>query len=349
MAVSLASLRDNMMRAAGRSVFRARASAGAGSAGWAAARALGGIPFAPARASTPYLLRQLGAVWERRDAAEGAPPFGRGFACLGGGGCGGWGAPTATRALSSSSGDGGGGSSSVNDKLRLSREAREAMRWEGVGERAAGGAARGGRRGSGASARGGGGGGSGGRGGRGAGGGKGRSFVPNHLISKEEDPERLLHLVADKLDNFDHVNVATAFVQFGRRSGSSSFPRNIAADDSFRGLMARARAMCADGRLQARELANLTHAVAKMSAAGKLATADAGVEDMLTALEQRVVLVASGMNSQEVANSIWSHATLGRSPGAEAWTALEAAVVRVGPGMNEQGVANTLWGVATAG
>jgi len=246
-AVSLASLRDNMMRVAGRSVFRARATAGAG---WGAARSLGGVPIALAPSSTPHLRRQLGAVWERRDAVAGSTRFSRGFACLSGGGCGGWGAPTATRALSSSSGDGSGGSSSVNDKLRLSREQRKPMRGERVGERATGDAARAGRGGSGASVRSGGGGGIGGRGRRGAGVGKGRSgqsLVMNNLVLQEECPERLLHLVADKLDNFDAVNVSTAFSRFGKLCRHRSFPRNIAADDGFRRLMGTwgVRATCA--------------------------------------------------------------------------------------------------------
>jgi hypothetical protein len=56
--------------------------------------------------------------------------------------------------------------------------------------------------------------------------------------------------------------------------------------------------MCGDGRLQPRELANVIHAVAKMSVAGQLVADDASVQDTLAALEKRVVLVASRMNPQ---------------------------------------------------
>jgi hypothetical protein len=173
--------------------------------------------------------------------------------------------------------------------------------------------------------------------------------VPNHLISQEDCPERLLRLVADKLDNFNVVNVATAFSRLGRHCGSGSFPRNIAVDDRFRGLMGSARGLCADGRLQARELANIFHAVAKMGAAGKLAASDAGVQDMLEALEQRAVLVASDMEPQEVSNTIWSYAKLGLTPGAQALAALEVAVLRVGSGMKPQETANTVWAFGTLG
>jgi hypothetical protein len=58
--------------------------------------------------------------------------------------------------------------------------------------------------------------------------------------------------------------------------------------------------MCANGRLSARHFSNIWHAVAKMSAAGKLATVDADVEDTLSVLEQRVVRVATDMNGSPV-------------------------------------------------
>jgi len=122
----------------------------------------------------------------------------------------------------------------------------------------------------------------------------------NGRVSREEDPERLLRLVADELPNFNDVNVATAFSKFGKLCHSGSFPRNIAADDRFRGLLLQARDMCANGRLSARHFSNIWHAVAKMSAAGKLATVDADVEDTLSVLEQRVVRVATDMNGSPV-------------------------------------------------
>ena len=117
------------------------------------------------------------------------------------------------------------------------------------------------------------------RGGRGAGGGGGRTAAValNRLITQEESPEGLLCLVAEELGNLNDVNVSTAFSKLGKLCRSRSFPRNVAADDRFRGLTVLARAMCAEGRLQARNVANITHAVGKMSAAGKLATDDADV------------------------------------------------------------------------
>jgi hypothetical protein len=171
----------------------------------------------------------------------------------------------------------------------------------------------------------------------------------NGRISRENDPEGLLRLVADELANFNHINVSTAFSQFYKLRGYRTFPRNIAADDGFRGLMGRARVMCNDGRFQAQAVANIVHGVAKMSSAGKLAAVDSGVQDMLAALEQRMVLVASDMAPQGVSIAVYGFASLGWTPGAEARAALEAAVVRVGPSMNARDVANTAWSFATLG
>ena len=107
--------------------------------------------------------------------------------------------------------------------------------------------------------------------------------------------------------------------------------------------------MCADGRLQAQAVANITHAVGKMSAAGKLAADDADVQDTLAALEGRVVLVASHMKPQEVSNTAYAFAALKRMQGAETRAALEAAVMRVAPDMKPQETANVAWSFATLG
>jgi hypothetical protein len=135
--------------------------------------------------------------------------------------------------------------------------------------------------------------------------------------------------VADKFPKFNDVNVATAFSQLGKHCGSRLCPRTIGADEGFRGLMGLARDMCVDGRLQAQAVANIVHAISKMSAAGRLATYDAGVQNTLAALEERVAIVASSMEPQHVSNTAYGFALLGRMPGPEARAALEVAVVRV--------------------
>jgi len=114
--------------------------------------------------------------------------------------------------------------------------------------------------------------------GAGVGGGRTASIALNRLITQEESPEGVLCQVAEELGNLNDVNVATAFSKLSNLCSSRSFPRNVAADDRFRELTVSARAMCANGRLQAQAVANITHAVGKMSAAGKLAADDADVQ-----------------------------------------------------------------------
>ena len=169
------------------------------------------------------------AVGGRGASAGGLACSVRGVARLGGGG----GvdarrAAAATRALGS--GDARDGSS-YDDKLAAARAARAGAHAAGRVRSGAGlpQACRGG------GAR---------RGGRGAGGGGGRAAAValNRLITQEESPEGLLCLVAEELGNLNDVNVSTAFSKLGKLCRSRSFPRNVAADDRFRGLTVLARA-----------------------------------------------------------------------------------------------------------
>ena len=81
------------------------------------------------------------------------------------------------------------------------------------------------------------------------------------LIMKEQYPEGLLCLVADELDNFAALNVATALSELGKMCRDRSFPHNIAADYGFRGLMLRARDMCDGGDIDVRAVVGISHAV----------------------------------------------------------------------------------------
>jgi hypothetical protein len=253
------------------------------------------------------------AVGGRGASAGGLACSVRGVARLGGGGGGvdARRAAAATRALGS--GDARDGSASYDDKLAAARAARAMKPTQGGG------------------------------------GGRAAAVALDRLITQDEIPEGLLCLVAEELGSLNDVNVATAFSKLGKLCSFRSFPRNVAADDRFRGLTVLARDMCADGRLQAQAVANITHALGKMSAAGKLAADDADVQDTLAALEGQVVRVGPDMKPQEVANAIWAFATLLWEPGAETWAALETAVERVAPDMKPQEVANAAWGFATLG
>ena len=199
------------------------------------------------------------AVGGRGASAGGLACSVRGVARLGGGGGGvdARRAAAATRALGS--GDARDGSASYDDKLAAARAARAMKPTQGGG------------------------------------GGRAAAVALDRLITQDEIPEGLLCLVAEELGSLNDVNVATAFSKLGKLCSFRSFPRNVAADDRFRGLTVLARDMCADGRLQAQAVANITHALGKMSAAGKLAADDADVQDTLAALEAAVERVGPDM------------------------------------------------------
>ena len=55
------------------------------------------------------------------------------------------------------------------------------------------------------------------------------------------------------------------------------------------------------------------------------------------------------MNAQDVANTLWAYATMGREPGAGVMRGLEGRAEAVAGTFNAQDVANTLWAYATMG
>ena len=64
---------------------------------------------------------------------------------------------------------------------------------------------------------------------------------------------------------------------------------------------------------------------------------------MMRELEGRAEAVAGSFQAQEVANTLWAYATIGRAPGTGVMRELEGrAKARAGT-FNTQDVANTLW------
>jgi hypothetical protein len=62
-------------------------------------------------------------------------------------------------------------------------------------------------------------------------------------------------------------------------------------------------------------------------------------------LEGRAEAVAGSFKAQELANTLWAYATMGREPGAGVMRGLEGRAEAVAGSFNAQGVANTLWAV----
>lgn len=111
--------------------------------------------------------------------------------------------------------------------------------------------------------------------------------------------------------------------------------------------MRRASEFAIGKKLTARSVANVFHAIAKLCAARRLNMTDKAVEETWEALEDAAVRVAPEMTPQDVANTTWVYAKLGRMPEGRTWEALEGAAVRVALKMDPQNVANTMWACTT--
>ena len=125
-------------------------------------------------------------------------------------------------------------------------------------------------------------------------------------------------------------------------------PIIFADDERFQGVLRRALGLVSEDQFDARSVATIMYSLAKLHQTRKLnANRSPALIELWDALDSGAIRVASEMNSQEVANTVWGYATLGRQPGDETWRALETSAKRVAPEMNSQNVANTVWGYAT--
>jgi hypothetical protein len=68
-------------------------------------------------------------------------------------------------------------------------------------------------------------------------------------------------------------------------------------------------------------------------------------DNRLLALERRAEAISGKFNSQEVANTLWAFATMGRKPGERMMGQLEGRAEAISGEFNSQEVANTLWSV----
>ena len=67
---------------------------------------------------------------------------------------------------------------------------------------------------------------------------------------------------------------------------------------------------------------------------------------MMKQLERRAEVVAGTFNAQDVANTLWAYATMGRAPGAGLMQVLAGRAEAVAGTFNAQDVASTLWAVS---
>ena len=131
-----------------------------------------------------------------------------------------------------------------------------------------------------------------------------------------------------------HVNVVTAFRKIlqSRREG---LPSGVVE----RALQAlEAAALRTIDAFEAQPVANILHIIAKT----RYSPRD---QSLVPQLEGRAEALAGTFNAQNVANTLWAYAKMGRKPGTGLLKALEG---RAGT-FNAQNVANTLWAYATMG
>lgn len=157
----------------------------------------------------------------------------------------------------------------------------------------------------------------------------------NSSIRNAECAQRVLSIVKADLRLLDDAHVGTAFNRLGKMAKSPKFPSRTAApgkDEILRELLRLARHFAQRRRFMAHGAANTTHGIAKLHEASRLR----GILDdcvsavgTLAALESEAARLAPTMVAQAVANTLWSHATLGKMPGEDALAALEAAAKRV--------------------
>ena len=93
---------------------------------------------------------------------------------------------------------------------------------------------------------------------------------------------------------------------------------------------------------EAQQVANILHIIAKT----RYSPRD---QSLVPQLEGRAEALAGTFNVQNVANTLWAYATMGREPGAGMMRELEGRAEALAGTFSAQGVANTLWAYATMG
>jgi hypothetical protein len=190
---------------------------------------------------------------------------------------------------------------------------------------------------------GGGGVGGGGRGGHSRNGGPSRNALLNKSIMDCRSEGEVCKLIEGRAAEFNHV--ATAFRKVltePARSGSSGV-----VDGALQMLETAALRLIDD--FEAQHIANILHIMAK-------ARYHPRDQSLVPTLEGRVEALACTFNAlnvhanaQNVANTLWAIATMGREPRVGMMRELEGHAEALARTFKEQNVANTLWAYATMG
>jgi len=160
----------------------------------------------------------------------------------------------------------------------------------------------------------------------------------NHNIQDCGSTGELCELIEAHAEEFDHINVVTAFRKLlqSRRDG---VPRGLAERAT---QVLEAAAMRHMHTCDAQHVANLLHIMAKTRYRPWDPT-------LFPKLEGRAEALAGTFNAQDVANTLWAYAAMGREPGAGLMRVLEGRAEALAGTFNSQNVTNMLWAHATMG
>ena len=134
-----------------------------------------------------------------------------------------------------------------------------------------------------------------------------RAIEINQRITRSEDAGEVCDLVETCAAEFNHVNVATAFRKLLQQRGGRDDASRGRVEPALRTLEQAAVRTIEDFGSQA--VANTLHAMAK----ARYLPSDPAV---LPALERQAEVVAPTMDNQNVANTLWAYARMGRAPSA---------------------------------
>jgi hypothetical protein len=139
-----------------------------------------------------------------------------------------------------------------------------------------------------------------------------RNVEINKQITVCQDSRDLCALIDVHAAKFNHVNVATAF-----RALLQSRRDRVPSKDVERALQALDEVVLRTINVfGAQQLSNILHIMAKT----RYSPWD---QSLVSKLEERVEALAGTFKAQNVANTLWAYATMGREPGAAVMRELE--------------------------
>ena len=167
--------------------------------------------------------------------------------------------------------------------------------------------------------------------------------------AKSGEGRQLCALVAARWKDFNAVNAATAYrslllMRTSRDHGQQQVAGQAlhSAHEEVQDVLEQVLCEQHVQRFGARQCSNILHTLAKTRR-------QRPCENILGALEARALEVQGDFNPQNIANTLWAFATLGKQPDDRLVVGLTARAVEMQGDFNPQEIANTLWAFSTLG